>query len=182
MMKPCWKILSVITIFTLAAVVSLGLAQETAQEYCDRGKTLLLADDYLDAAVAYMQAIRLQPGQEQAYQGLKEAYSRLGYRGQLREAHRLLEQLAPDDAVGHYALGLLYVQNGDHGYAQDVYRILKNLDADLAEWLLREMNRPNPLSSGKKSGETVSDLILGGSSLLFFILSWAYVWGIGRLE
>lgn len=93
------------------------------------------AGQYLQAAEAYKEAIRLQPDLKPAHQGLKKAYAGLTFGQQVSEAHRLLEQLGPEDAVGHYGLGLLYVQKRDMGYAQDEYQILQKLDPALAQRL-----------------------------------------------
>ncbi len=122
------------------AVLILGFvggagAQGQAQDFCDRGRKLMEAGRYLEAAEAYKQAIRLLPDLEPAHLGLQKAYGSITSREQTEEAHRLLERLAPDDAVGHYGLGLLYVQKRDMGYAQDEYKILQNLDPALAQRL-----------------------------------------------
>ena len=110
-------------------------AQEKAQDFCHQGQKLMEAGQYLPAAEAYKEAIRLQPELESAHLGLKQAYGGLTYWKQRHEAHRLLHELAPDDAVGHYGLGLLYVEKRDLGYAQDECQILQKLDPALAQRL-----------------------------------------------
>jgi len=130
-----FKILVLIMVFL--AVAAAGGSQGEARDFCDQGQKFLGAGEYLQAAEAYRQAIREQPGLEAAHLGLKRAYAGLTFGQQLSEAHRLLGHLAPNDAVGHYGLGLLYVQKRDLGYAEDEYRILQKLDPALAQRLYR---------------------------------------------
>ncbi len=116
-------------------VMEVAWAQEQAQDFLDQGRKFLNAGRYLQAAKSYKQAILLQPNLEPAYLGLKRAYERLTYWKQIDEAHRLLKDLSPDDAVGHYGLGLLYFEKGDYGYAQDECLFLQKLDPALAQRL-----------------------------------------------
>lgn len=116
-------------------VMGVAWAQGQAQDFLDQGRKFLNAGQYLQAAKAYQQAIRLQPGLETAHLGLKKAYQGLTFGEQIEEAQRLCHSLGPHDAVGHYGLGLLYLEKGDYGYAQDEYLLLQKLDPALAQRL-----------------------------------------------
>ena len=126
-----------IMVFTMIFLGIMGVAwaQGQAQDFLDQGRKLLDAAQCLQAAEAYKQALRLQPDLEPAHLGLKKAYEGLTYWKQMQETHRLLHELAADDAVGHYGLGLLYVQKRDRGYAEDECQILQKLDPSLAQRL-----------------------------------------------
>ncbi len=136
------RLIKIITMTMLfLALAASGRTEGTAQDFCQQGQKLLDAGHYLQAAKAYKQALRLQPGLETADLGLKKAYHALTFWEKIREAHRLMERLAPDDAVGHYGLGLLYLEKGDFGYAQDEYLLLKKLDPFLARRLDRDIKQ-----------------------------------------
>jgi hypothetical protein len=47
--------------------------------------------------------------------------------------------LNPDDANAHYGLGSVYFLLDDRGAALEEYRILKNIDQDLAAKLFKDI-------------------------------------------
>jgi tetratricopeptide (TPR) repeat protein len=53
------------------------------------------------------------------------------------DAFKQAIRLKPDDAKAHYGLGLAYFLLGDRGAALEEYRILKDMDADLAGELFK---------------------------------------------
>lgn len=132
--------------FPVLAALLLGLAmpgwgQASAPELLEQGQKLMAAGRCLQAVEAYQQALRRQPDLEAAHQGVQEAYEGLWFWQQEKEARRLLKELAPDDAVGHYGLGLLYALKKDRGYAQDEYKILQKLDPALARRLYQAISQ-----------------------------------------
>ena len=51
------------------------------------------------------------------------------------EEYKQAIRIKPDDAGTHYVMGLTYLLLGDRGGALDEYKILKDLDRDLANKL-----------------------------------------------
>ncbi|MHB8068154.1 MAG: hypothetical protein ACYDIC_09665 [Desulfobaccales bacterium] len=130
------QIIQIVVLIMLFLAVATGAwAQVKARDFAEQGQKFLDGGQHLRAAKAFKQALRLEPGLEPAHIGLKKAYEGLTYWKQMQETHRLLHELAADDAVGQYGLGLLYVQKRDMGYAQDEYQILQKLDPALAQRL-----------------------------------------------
>jgi tetratricopeptide (TPR) repeat protein len=62
-------------------------------------------------------------------------YSKLRRYREAIEAYKEAIRIKPDFAEAHYNLGLTYLILGDKGSALDEYRILKDLDKDLANKL-----------------------------------------------
>jgi len=87
---------------------------------------------YSDAVDAYKQAIRIKPDLAEAHVNLGVAYHRLGRYSDAVDAYKQAIRIKPDDAAAHYNLGLTYLMLGDKGSALDEYKILKTLDAKLA--------------------------------------------------
>jgi len=90
---------------------------------------------HLEAAEAHKQAIRLQPDLADAHGGLGAAYTQLE---RLQDAlHSFKEQIRrePDSALAHCGLGVAYFLLDDRGSALDEYRVLKDLDGELAATL-----------------------------------------------
>ncbi len=81
---------------------------------------------------ACKQAIRLNPDDEEFHFALGIAY---GSSGMFEEAVEACEQaikIDPDYKDAHYTLGVGYVAVGDRSSALEQYKILKELDTELA--------------------------------------------------
>jgi len=76
-----------------------------------------------EAIASYKEAIRINPDYGEAYLGLAVA------------AYKLAIRINPDDAEAHYNLGLVYLITGDRDSALDEYKILRELDRDMANKL-----------------------------------------------
>ena len=74
--------------------------------HADLANALLAADHVEDAITGFSEALRLDGESAQAYCGLGLAYQRIQRWHEAAEAFRTTEQLAPDQAVGPYNLGL----------------------------------------------------------------------------
>jgi Flp pilus assembly protein TadD len=88
-----------------------------------------------EAIEAYKQAIRIKPDYAEAHVGLGFAYGGLGRYQDEIEAFKQAVRIKPDFAWAHYALGTTYLTIGDKGSALEEYKILKTLDAELANKL-----------------------------------------------
>jgi len=90
---------------------------------------------YDEAIEAFKQAIRIKPDYAEAHCGLGCAYGLLGrYREEI-EACKQAIRIKPDYADAHCNLGVAYLILGDKGSALDEYKILKDLDKNLANEL-----------------------------------------------
>ena len=90
-----------------------------------------------DAIVAYQLALRFRPDYALAYINLGGAYSNLGRNQDAVAAYQQAIRLKPDDARAHLGLGAVYLTLGDKGSALEEYQILKTLDQNSANNLLR---------------------------------------------
>ena len=92
-----------------------------------------------DEIEAYKQAIRIDPNNAHArynsYYNLGIAYGQLGFYNDAVEAFKQAIRIDPDDAKAHYNLGVTYILIGDRNSALNEYKILKELDIDLANKL-----------------------------------------------
>ncbi|MBU0701915.1 tetratricopeptide repeat protein [bacterium] len=57
------------------------------------------------------------------------------------EAYKQAIRIKPDFALAHCNLGLTYLHLGDSGSALDEYKILKNIDTDLANKLFNLIHK-----------------------------------------
>jgi len=94
---------------------------------------------YTKAVEAFKQAIRIDPNNAHAhynsYYNLGIAYGQLGFYNDAVEAFKQAIRIDPDDADAHYNLGVTYILIGDRNSALNEYKILKELDIDLANKL-----------------------------------------------
>ena len=87
------------------------------------------------AIEAFKQAIRVDPDHAETHFKLGVAYGALEYFREGTKAFKQAIRIDPDHAEAHYFLGRDYLILGDRGSALDQYKILKNLDSDLANEL-----------------------------------------------
>ena len=90
---------------------------------------------YSKAIEAYKQTIRINPDDAIAYCNLGFAYDQLGFHEEAREAYIQAIRIDPDYAEAHYSLGVAYLLIKDRDSAINEYKILKELDIDLANEL-----------------------------------------------
>jgi len=90
---------------------------------------------YSKAIEAYKQTIRINPDDAIAYYNLGFAYDQLGFHEDAREAYIQAIRIDSDYAEAHYSLGVAYLLIKDRDSALNEYKILKELDIDLANEL-----------------------------------------------
>jgi protein O-mannosyl-transferase len=96
---------------------------------------------YQDAIEAYKQAIRIEPDYADAYINLGVTYYRLGRYKDAVEPYKQAIRIRPDIVLAHYNLGVAYLVTGDKSSALEEYKILKTLDAEQANELLKLINK-----------------------------------------
>ncbi|MEO0136971.1 MAG: tetratricopeptide repeat protein [candidate division WOR-3 bacterium] len=96
---------------------------------------------YSEAIEAFKQAIRIKPDDVDAHYNLGLTYGKLGRYSEAIEAFRQAIRIKPDFADAHYNLGIIYLIIEDKGSALDEYKILKDLDRDLANELFNSINK-----------------------------------------
>jgi protein O-mannosyl-transferase len=94
-----------------------------------------------DAIDAYKQAIKIKPDYVEAYFNLGVACYKLGNYQDAIDAYRQAIKIQPGIAMTHYALGVAYLGAGNKNSALEEYKILKTLDAEKANELLKLISK-----------------------------------------
>ena len=110
-----------------------------SQAYFNLGITLSRLEDWETAADAYRRAVALDPENLYAYQNLGISLARQDRMEEAAEAHKQVIRIDPNHGPAHLLLGRAYLLLGDKPSALDQYRILKQIDPDLAGVLFAEM-------------------------------------------
>jgi tetratricopeptide (TPR) repeat protein len=84
---------------------------------------------------SYKQAIRIDPDYAEAHSNLGLAYGESGRYEEAIESFRQTIRIDPDDAKTHACLGAIYFLRKDRGSALEEYKILKELDTEMANEL-----------------------------------------------
>lgn len=138
-----------------AAYYSLGRYQEAIEScqraarmnpdyvkaYIDLGTAYGAAERYTEAVEAYQRAVTLHPQNARAHCNLGAAYFALGQLPESIEAFRQAIKIRPDYSQAHFSLGLAYMEAGKKEAAWEEYKILKTLDAKMADTLREMMNQ-----------------------------------------
>jgi len=106
-----------------------------ASAYYNLGTSYNSLGLYKDAIGTCKQAIRIDPDHVKAYINLGFAYAHLGLHEDAIEACKKAIRIDPTDAKPHFGLGYSYFLIGDKSSALDEYKILKELDINLANKL-----------------------------------------------
>jgi tetratricopeptide (TPR) repeat protein len=114
---------------------------DDAEVHCNLGFACGKLGRWQDAIEAYKQAIRIKPGNADAHYNLGVAYDKLGRWQDAIEAYKQTIRIKPDDAEAHNNLGVAYLATGDKNSALEEYKILKNLNAEKANELLKLINK-----------------------------------------
>ncbi|TFG50228.1 MAG: tetratricopeptide repeat protein [Candidatus Brocadiia bacterium] len=135
------------------AYCDLGLYREAIEAYKQAIKIKPIADTYnnlgfaccgigryQEAIEAFKQVIRIKPDAI-AYNNLGVAYGKSGRYQEAIEAYKQAIKLKQDFADAHFGLGLAYLKSSDKTSALQEYKILKTLDAAMAEKLLNMINK-----------------------------------------
>ena len=89
----------------------------------------------------YKRAIFIKPDYTNAYNNLGNAYGELGMYKEAIEVLKVAIKQDPDYAMSYYNLGHIYNLSKDKDSAVEQYKILENLDIQLANKLFRLIKR-----------------------------------------
>ena len=95
---------------------------------------------YEEAIEAYKEAIRVYKNYVSAYNNLGLDYKKLGRYEEAIEPLKEAIKINPKYSNAHYNLGLVYHELGEKDTAMKEYEILKELNAGLAEQLLKTIS------------------------------------------
>ncbi|MBT8407170.1 MAG: tetratricopeptide repeat protein, partial [Deltaproteobacteria bacterium] len=93
-----------------------------------------------EALASFTRAVEIDPDYAEAYLGIGIAFGMLGWDEVALQALEKAIRIKPKYAQAHYALGLTYLKLGDKNSALKELRILKTLDQNLADELIRFIN------------------------------------------
>jgi Flp pilus assembly protein TadD len=122
-----------------ALTQAIRIEPDDAMAHYNLGLTYGKLGRYTEAIDAFTQAIRIKPDFAMAHYNLGLAYGKLRRYTEAIDANKQAIRIKPDYAEAHYNLGLTYLFIGDKGSALDQYKILKNLDNDLANQLFNRI-------------------------------------------
>jgi tetratricopeptide (TPR) repeat protein len=114
---------------------AIRIKPDYAEAHYDLGVAYAKLSHDNEAIESFEQAIRIKPDYANAHCGLGISYSKLGRFNEATQALKQAIRIKPDLAEAHCALGLVYLMLEDSGSALEEYKILKNLDKDLANKL-----------------------------------------------
>ncbi len=93
-----------------------------------------------EAIDAYQQAIKIKPDYAEAHYNLGNAYSDLSRYAEAIDVYKQAVKIKPDYAAAHANLGVAYLAIGDKNSALAEYNILKSLNSEFANNLLKDIN------------------------------------------
>ena len=105
------------------------------------GVTYSRLENWEEALTYFKKTIELTPTSAQGYLGLGITYNILGFNDKAMEALKKAVLINPRFAQAHHALALCYLRNGDRASALEEYKILRDLDSDLADQLILLINK-----------------------------------------
>jgi tetratricopeptide (TPR) repeat protein len=112
---------------------------EAAPAYYNAGLVYSKLGWFEAAVKAHKNVIRLKPDFAPAYFAMGEALYRLGRESEGIGAYKDAIYADPGFAPAHYAMGSAMLQKGDRSGALEQFKILKKLDADLADNLFKRI-------------------------------------------
>ncbi|MFN2511358.1 MAG: tetratricopeptide repeat protein [Pyrinomonadaceae bacterium] len=114
---------------------SLELEPRSAEVYLSLGNAYLKLQNNQEAGKAFQHATLLRPDLAEAHYGLGLFNFRLGRNKNAADAFKRATVLRPDMAKAHYGLAIAYQELGKLDALIAEFRILENLDRDLAKKL-----------------------------------------------
>lgn len=111
----------------------------SAEGLYDYGYSLLMTSEYEKALPYFEKAVKKNPLYADAYFYLGYTNSKLGYLEEAVKAYTRAISIRPYYVQAHYNLGLCYLELKDIDSAFEEYKILRELDKDLSNNLLKRI-------------------------------------------
>lgn len=105
------------------------------EAFFNLGVALGKVDRHQEAVNAFKEAIRISPDDAEAHLNLGIAYGHLNLYPEALEALKQAIRINPDDPQAHFSIGIVYLSFDDRNSALQEYKILKELDLDMANRL-----------------------------------------------
>lgn len=105
------------------------------EAFFNLGVSLGKVKRHQDAVNAFKQAIKISPDDSEAHLNLGIAYGHLNLYHDALEALKQAIRINPDDPQAHYSIGIVFLSLDDRNSALQEYKILKELDLDMANRL-----------------------------------------------
>ncbi|MGI9569643.1 MAG: tetratricopeptide repeat protein [Desulfobulbia bacterium] len=119
---------------------AVGIRPDSEVTYFSLGIAYSRLEIWEEALASFTRAAEIDPDYAEAYLGIGIAFSMLGWDKVALQALEKAIRIKPKYAQAHYALGLSYLKLGDKNSALKELRILKTLDQNLADELIRMIN------------------------------------------
>jgi protein O-mannosyl-transferase len=120
---------------------SIKINPSSARAYFNLGVAFDRLSRTSDAIDAYRQAVKIKPDYAKAYCNLGNVYSKLARFTDAIKAYQQAISIKPDYVEAQYNLGIVYLAIGDKNSALAEYNILKSLNPQSADNLLKEINK-----------------------------------------
>lgn len=118
---------------------AISLSPQSAFAHAALGQAYRLLGKFQEAIGALQEALRISPGDAVSYNYLGQTYQSMERHQEALEAFKQAITLKPNFAEAHFNLGVLYLELGSQTQARQEYLILKQLESELAEELLRKL-------------------------------------------
>lgn len=118
---------------------AIRLSPQSAFAHATLGQAYRLMGKFQEALGALQEALRISPGDPLANNYLGQTYQSMERYQEAVEAFKQAITLKPNFAEVHFNLGVLYLELGSQSQARQEYLILKQLESELAEELLRKL-------------------------------------------
>ena len=105
------------------------------EAFFNLGVALGKVDRQQEAVNAFKEAIKISPDDAEAHLNLGIAYGHLNLYQEALEALKQAIRINPDDPQAHFSIGIVYLSLDDRNSALQEYKILKELDLDMANRL-----------------------------------------------
>lgn len=120
---------------------AIRLEPDDADAYRNMGIAYDNLEQFREAILAYKKATQLKPDDVRVLLLLGIAYDSLGeFRNEI-QAYKQAIRIKPDYADAHYGLGNAYINIHDNNAALEEYKILKELDVELANNLFNSIDK-----------------------------------------
>jgi tetratricopeptide (TPR) repeat protein len=120
---------------------AIKIKPDYAEAYYNLGVAYTGLDRWPEAIDAYLQTIKIDPNYAKAYNNLGAVYINLSRWSEAIETFKQAIKIKPDYEGAYLNLGVAYLAIGDKNSALAEYNILKSLNSELANDLLKEINK-----------------------------------------